>query len=825
MNKFQDSYTDSAREALRLAAEAAANSSDGAIGTEHLLLGILRESKGAAGVVLREAGASAEKYLSLMDELISHSSGEGKRRAARQMPYTPRAEGILLNAADEAAALEMQQVGTEHILLALLEDIDGVAARLLHTMEIDLGEVYRKLLDIADAPPERSRDLMQSVRGAGEAPGASGAGSYLDKYASDLTEQAREGHLDPIVGRDAQMQRLMQILSRRTKNNPCLIGEPGVGNTAIVEGLAERIVRGEVPPVLANKRLLSLDMAGMVAGTKFRGEFEERMKLVLQEVMSSGDVLLFIDEIHTMVGAGGAEGSLDASNIMKPFLSRGQIQLIGATTVAEYRKYIEKDAALERRFQPVMVEEPSREETVEILRGLRPSFEKHHGVEVSDEALETAVSLAERYINDRFLPDKAIDLLDESCARTQLSALRTLEGSQEETLKIRALEGELEEAIAGDDLERAKELRAELSRMKEKKDKESKRRLRRQESHRPGVKTEDIAQTIALWTGIPADKVAEAEGKRLLALDKLLHKRVIGQEEAVSAVAKAIRRGRAGLKDPKRPIGSFLFLGPTGVGKTELSKALSEAVFGSEQAMIRVDMSEYMEKHSVSKLVGSPPGYVGYEEGGQLSEKVRRHPYSVILFDEIEKAHPDVFNILLQVLDEGHITDSQGRKVDFKNTILIMTSNAGAAATQNPKRLGFGQVDQAKADYDKMKSGVMEAIRQIFKPEFLNRIDDILVFHSLGKEEIRKITALLFKDLEGRCREQMNITLKIRQSAMDEIAKAGFDEKYGARPLKRAIQTKVEDPLSEQILGGSVKAGDTVKVSFGKDGTFRFKVD
>ncbi len=798
-------YTPSAKEALRLARVAARGANHPYIGTEHLLLGLIREQGGAAGSVLREFHADDAKIEALIEDLVAGGS------AQKAEDYSPRAAGILRNAEDEAEGLGMEQIGTEHILLALLQDVDCVAAKLLHTMEIDLPGMYRRLLDIADAPPERSRDLSKNVRLAGE--NLQGHTDNLEQYGTDLTMKAREGKMDPIIGREQETERLLQILSRRTKNNPCLIGEPGVGKTAIVEGLAQRIARGQVPASLREKRVIALDMAGMVAGTKYRGEFEERMKNVLEEVTRSREILLFVDEIHTIIGAGGAEGSLDASNMMKPFLSRGQIQLIGATTVAEYHKYIEKDAALERRFQPILVEEASEAETVQILKGLRPAYEKHHQVKISDQALEEAVYLAKRYINDRYLPDKAIDLMDESCARRQLQTMVSgdIAALEEEE---KALNEKLLTALGSGEMEEAKALHAQLGKIRDKVAAAQKKAARKLDGQHLEVTTEDMAKTVSIWTGIPVAKVAVSEGKRLMALEEELHKRVVGQSEAVSAVAKAVKRGRAGLKDPKRPIGSFLFLGPTGVGKTELSKALAEAVFGSEQSMIRVDMSEYMEKHSVSKLVGSPPGYVGYEEGGQLSEKVRRHPYSVILFDEIEKAHPDVFNILLQILDEGHVTDSQGRKVDFRNTILVMTSNAGAGAIQSPKRLGFGQKDDAKADYEKMKGGVMEEVRRLFRPEFLNRIDDIIVFHALQKEEIRQIVDLLLAELVKRCKTQMGITLKVRSRVGDEIAKVGYDEKYGARPLRRAIQSRVEDMLAEEILSGRVQAGDTVTAAF-----------
>ena len=800
-------YTDSAKEALLLARAAARKQHHSYIGTEHILIGLIKEPDGTAGTVLKEAGVSEERTMELINQMIDT---QGQIALADKEGYTPRAEGVLRNAAEESASLGMHLIGTEHILLALLEDVDCVATRLLHTMDINLRMVYKTLLDLADAPEDRPRDLMKNIRTAGEEQYA--VTSTLDQFSTDLTQKAREGRIDPIIGRESQTERILQVLSRRTKNNPCLIGEPGVGKTAIVEGLAQRIVNGMVPDVLKNKRLITLDMASMVAGSKYRGEFEERMKRVLGEVVGSTQILLFIDELHTIIGAGGAEGSLDASNIMKPFLSRGEIQVIGATTINEYRKYVEKDPALERRFQPIMVEEPSEEETVQILEGLRPAYEAHHRVSISDGALKAATALSRRYINDRFLPDKAIDLMDEACARRRLNADKYSRQLKELTEQERALSGRMEDSLKEGDLEQARQLHEELKTVKKAVEAEQRKHYRRKGPSALEVTEADIAETVANWTGIPAARVAQSEGKRLLHLEQELHKRVIGQEEAVAAVARAIKRGRAGLKDPRRPIGSFLFLGPTGVGKTELSKALAETVFGSEQSMIRVDMSEYMEKHSVSKLVGSPPGYVGYEEGGQLSEQVRRHPYSVILFDEIEKAHPDVFNILLQVLDEGHITDSQGRKVDFKNTILIMTSNAGAAATMNPKRLGFGSAaDSAKADYEKMKEGIMEEIRRIFKPEFLNRIDDIMVFHSLTKENIADIVTLLLKELSGRCKEQMNLTLRCTRALRDLIAQEGYDEKYGARPLKRAIQTKVEDALSEEILAGRVREKDVVK--------------
>lgn len=809
---MQEQFTDSGWQALKLAKQISISCRHGYIGSEHLLLGLLKEPKGTAGVVLRECQVEEEKLRKLIDQLIAD---EGGVVVADREEYTPRAQGILENAVWNARLFGSEQAGTEHILLALLKDVECVATRLLHTMGINLQNMYQKILDIMGVSDERYRDLMKNIHTAGENP--AGGTASLDQYSRDLTDMAREGRIDPIVGRETEILRIIQILSRRTKNNPCLIGEPGVGKTAIVEGLAQRIVSGDVPLPLQNKRVVSLDMASMVAGSKYRGEFEERMKRVLSEVMENKEVLLFIDELHTIIGAGGAEGALDASNIMKPFLSRGEIQVIGATTVDEYRKHIEKDPALERRFQPILVEEPSEEETVKILQGLRPAYEKHHGVAISQAALEAAVKLSERYINDRFLPDKAIDLIDEASAKRQLGLYHLPAKVLELEREIRENQAEMERLVKAGDFAKAKELHGLLKEQKKKYDRQREQAKKRLRDREMEVTEEDVAAVVAAWTKIPVQKVAQGEGRRLLNLEKELHKRVIGQEEAVTAVAKAIKRGRAGLKDPRRPIGSFLFLGPTGVGKTELSKAVAETVFGSEQSMIRVDMSEYMEKHSVSKLVGSPPGYVGYEEGGQLSEKVRKHPYSVILFDEIEKAHPDVFNILLQVLDEGHITDSQGRKVDFKNTILIMTSNAGAQSILSPKRLGFGAVSDEKKNYESMKGSVMEEVRRLFKPEFLNRIDDIIVFHSLNQEHIREIVTLLFGELQKRCKEQMEITLHVRTSVRDHIAKSGFDEKYGARPLKRAIQNQVEDALAAELLSGRVKAGDEVTVTLVKD--------
>ena len=677
------------------------------------------------------------------------------------------------------------------------------------------------VLECLGLEESRYKEYMRTVK-SNQAAGQQGV-TMLEQFSRNLTQQAAEGRLDPVVGREAEIERIIQILSRRTKNNPCLIGEPGVGKTAIVEGLAQRIVADTVPDSIRGKKLYTLDMAAMVAGSKYRGEFEERIKRVIQEVSERSDVLLFIDELHTIIGAGGAEGAMDASNILKPALSRGEIQLIGATTIGEYRKYIEKDPALERRFKSVVVEEPKPEETVEILKGLRKAYENHHKVTITDEAIEAAVTYATRYINDRFLPDKAIDLIDEAASRRQLKRAETADGLGVLQEKMEELSEKKENAIILGEWEEASRYNQEQNKLMKKLEETKRRHDQKAEKKRPEIGENEIAEIVSMWTKIPVQKLEEKESHRLLKLEQTLHQRVIGQDEAVTAVAKAIKRGRVGLKDPKRPIGSFLFLGPTGVGKTELSKVLADVVFGSEQAMIRVDMSEYMEKHSVSKLVGSPPGYVGYEEGGQLSEKVRRNPYSVILFDEIEKAHPDVFNILLQVLDDGHITDAQGRKVDFKNTILIMTSNAGAAAIQEPKKLGFLAGEDEKQNYQRMKGNVMEEVKRVFKPEFLNRIDEIIVFHSLNKEEIAKIVALLLKEFEKRCKDQMDIELHVRDSVKKHIAETGYDAKYGARPLKRAIQTQMEDALAEEILEGRIKRGDKVAVGYVND-KMRFTV-
>ena len=803
-------YTNQAKTAVKYAEKTARRYKHSYIGTEHLLAGLLHEEEGTAGMVLRDMGISEERLMEMIRKLIAPE--ESNVLTADRAGYTPRATRMLEGAVEEADDLRSEKIGTEHLLLAMLREVDCMGTRLLHTMGVNIRKLQNEVLAAMGEEVANPRD-NGNARSRNEA--ATGTPT-LDQYSRDLTEMARQGVMDPVVGREDEIGRVIQILSRRTKNNPCLIGEPGVGKTAVVEGLAQRITQGLVPEKMKNRRLVVLDLSGMVAGSKYRGEFEERIKKVIAEVMEHPGILLFIDELHTIIGAGGAEGALDASNILKPSLSRGEIQIIGATTIEEYRKHIEKDAALERRFQPVTVEEPTQEQAVEILKGLRPYYEKHHGVTITDEALEAAVKMSIRYIADRHLPDKAIDLMDEASSRVQLTGITVPPQLKEVEQNLHALAEKKEEAIREGDFSRARELQEGQKELEESYEKLKKRQEQRYKNKKMQVTEENIAQILSSWTKIPVQKLAQKESKRLASLEKELHKRVIGQEEAVEAVAKAIKRGRVGLKDPARPIGSFLFLGPTGVGKTELSKALAETVFGSEQAMFRVDMSEYMEKHSVSKLIGSPPGYVGYEEGGQLSEKIRRNPYSVILFDEIEKAHPDVFNILLQVLDDGHITDAQGRKVDFKQTCIIMTSNAGAQSIVEPKRLGFSQGEDKKKDYEDMKRGVMEEVRRIFKPEFLNRVDEILVFHMLDKQEIRQIVNILVKKLEKRCKEQLDIELVVRNSVKDYLAENGFDSKYGARPLKRAIQNKLEDRMAEEILDGKIHRGDRVIVSVSK---------
>lgn len=801
---MENRYTKQAREALDAAEVYAKELKHPYIGTEHLLMGLRTSISGVAAQVLEMNGLREEDVRKVVGELVSRVGDEPFSGRPKE---SPRLKFILEEGRKMAERFRMSEVGTEHLLLAIVRDTDCVAARILITLNINLQKIMQDCLTTIGENPKALSD-----RGDG-----TGKGSVLEQFCTDLNALAEDGKLDPVVGREEEMQRLMQILSRRTKNNPCMVGEPGVGKTAIIEGIAQRIAKEAVPEKMRDKRIFSLDLAALIAGSKYRGEFEERMKRLVGEVRAAGNIILFLDEIHTVVGAGGAEGAMDASNILKPSLARGEIQLIGATTITEYRKYIGKDAALERRFQPVMVEEPSKEETIRILEGIRGKYEVHHRIEISQEAIRAAVMLSDRYISDRFLPDKAIDVLDEACSKAALRGYKMPEQIEDLEQIIGELNQELEDAIKERNMEKAALLAADKNQINEKLKRAKARRERQQQKLRIALTEGDIADVVSEWTRIPVQRLAQSETERLKKLEATLHKRVIGQEDAVSAVARAVKRGRVGLKDPSRPVGSFLFLGPTGVGKTELSKALAEALFGNDESMIRIDMSEYMEKHSVSKLIGSPPGYVGHEDGGQLSEKVRRHPYSVVLFDEIEKAHPDVFNILLQVLDDGHITDSQGRKVDFRNTVIIMTSNAGAQSIVDAKRLGFNTVQDEKEDYKKMQSNVMDEVKRIFRPEFLNRIDEIIVFHALTESELEKIVGLLCQDLIQRAKEQLDITLKIKSAAKKLIAEAGTDRKYGARPLKRALQTKLEDPLTEAILNGEIKRSDLVETGVSKN--------
>ena len=799
-------YTEPAKEVLKKAEKIARELDHPYVGTEHLLLAFMRVCTGVAGQILSANGVEEANLYKIVDELISPV---GEVTFQEKPKRSPRLEYTLEESKEEAIRFQSEAIGTEHMLLAILREPDSVATRILLTLNVNIQKIMQDTLEVLGVDIKEYQEELQEAYQRKD--------GILDQYGTDLTMQAEEGKLDPVIGTKAEIHRLMQVLGRRTKNNPCLIGEPGVGKTAIVEGIAERIVSGLVPDSVQGKRVVSLDLSGIVAGSKYRGEFEERIKKVIQEVTKAGNVLLFIDELHTIIGAGGAEGAIDASNILKPALARGEIQIMGATTITEYRKYVEKDAALERRFQPVTVEEPGEEQTVAILKGLRGKYEAHHHVKITDEAVEAAVRLSARYINDRFLPDKAIDLMDEAAARVRFGVSNHTEKLAELRNQITEKELQLEDALSNSDIALAKQCKEEKEALEAELEKQTKKAQREIRRKNLSVTEDDVADVVSGWTKIPVKKLAEGEAARLKKLDATLHKRVVGQEEAVTAVAKAVRRGRVGLKDPRRPIGSFLFLGPTGVGKTEISKALAEAVFGNEQAMIRVDMSEYMEKHSVSKMIGSPPGYVGHEDGGQLSEKVRRNPYSVILFDEIEKAHPDVFNILLQVLDDGHITDSQGRKVDFKNTIIIMTSNAGAQSIVEPKKLGFASSDDEKQNYERMKNSVMEEVRRIFKPEFLNRIDETIVFRSLNKNDMKQIVTLMLKDLTDRCKSQMDITLHVRDSVKNYIVEKAYEPKYGARPLRRKIQNEIENQLAEEILDGKVKKGDEVIVTTKKN--------
>lgn len=798
-------YTDKAKKALNYANRLSRSSGCNYVGTEHILAGLLKEGTGVAAEVLTANNVELEALLKLIDELVA--AGDEVTVADRD-GYSPRTQMVLDRAREMADRFDSERIGTEHLLLAIIKEGDCAASRLLNTMGANPQKLFVDILAAMGENPAQYREEIQ--RGRNEEATLT---PTLDQYSRDLTAMARAGRLDPVIGRGKETERVIQILCRRGKNNPCLIGEPGVGKTAIVEGIAQSLVNGNVPDIVADKRLVSLDMSGLVAKSKYRGEFEDRIKKVINEVETAGNVLLFIDELHTIIGAGGAEGALDASNILKPALARGDVQVIGATTIEEYRKYIEKDAALERRFQPVQVEEPTEEESIEILKGLRKLYEKHHHVQITDEGVEASVRLSARYVNDRFLPDKAIDLMDEAAAKARLGMMHGSDEMMQLNREIHQTELDMEHALQEGDIEKArtwKETRENLQASREKLEKKNRRVSKNKV---PVVGENEIADVVAGWTKIPVSRLTESEASRLQKLEETLHKRVIGQEEAVSAVSKAVRRGRVGLKDPKRPIGSFLFLGPTGVGKTEVSKALAEAVFGNEESMIRVDMSEYMEKHSVSKMIGSPPGYVGHEDGGQLSEKVRRNPFSVILFDEIEKAHPDVFNILLQVLDDGHITDSQGRKVDFKNTIIIMTSNAGAQSIIEPKKLGFGAKEDEKQDHERMKASVMEEVKRIFKPEFLNRIDETIVFRALNKDDMKKIIGIMVRDLQKRCKEQLQIDLVVREAAKESIVEKAYDRKYGARPLRRKLQDEVEDRLADALIRGEIHTGDRVIVT------------
>ena len=806
---MESGFTKKAETALQNATEAAFELGHGSVGSEHILIGLLRTEECIANAVLVNNGVEESKVVELIKELIVPEKNVGLKEPDS---YTPRAARILENARKEAKRFKSGLIGTEHIFIGMLKEQDCVATRLLGTIGVKIQKAY---IDTVVAMGEDSNNYKDEV--SFNRKNKKSQTPTLDQYSRDLTALAEEGKLDPVIGRESEIQRVIQIGSRRTKNNPCLVGEPGVGKTAVVEGIAIKIAEGNVPDTIRGKRLLTLDLSGMVAGSKYRGEFEERIKKVIKEVRAAGNVILFIDELHTIIGAGGAEGAIVASNILKPSLARGEVQIIGATTIDEYRKYIEKDAALERRFQPVNVDEPSEDEAYEILKGLKETYETHHGVTITDGALRSAVKLSKRYINDRFLPDKAIDLIDEASSKVRLGAFIKPEEISKTEAEIEKLEADKEEAIKAEAYEKAGEIKKKQLKKYEKLEKLNTKWQNEKNNRNLVVDEDSIALVVSDWTKIPVNKLSIGESERLMKLEETLHERVVGQDEAVTSIARAIRRGRVGLKDPKRPIGSFLFLGPTGVGKTELSKTLADAMFGNENSLIRVDMSEYMEKHSVSKMIGSPPGYVGYEEGGQLSEKVRRNPYSVILFDEIEKAHPDVFNVLLQILDDGVVTDSSGRKVDFKNTIIIMTSNAGAENIVSPKNLGFNTSKDPEQDYKNMKNKVMDEVKRIFKPEFLNRIDEMIVFHMLTKENVARIVDIMMNSINKRIKEQLNITIELSDAAKSYIVDAGYDEKYGARPLKRALQQKVEDELAEQILEGRIKSSDVVYVDKKED--------
>lgn len=813
---MQGKFTNKAQEVLKRAQEAALKLGNKYVGTEHILLGLTLVSDSVAAKALESQGVT---YHQVMDKIQSMTGGT----SAYYIPadFTPRAKRVVESSVQEAFRMGTGYVGTEHILIALIRENDNIAVRIMVSLDLNLQRLYDDIMNML-GEGEDQNGSARGMNSQGEKQEKS-ATETLDKFSRDMTALAKKNKFDPIVGRDKEIERIVQILSRRTKNNPCLVGDPGVGKTAIVEGLAQKIAEGNVPDTLKNKRIVGLDLSAMVAGSKYRGEFEERMKKAMDEVKADGNIILFVDEIHTIIGAGAAEGAIDASNILKPALSRGEIQLIGATTLEEYRKHIEKHAAFERRFQPVKVEEPDEQAAVAMLKALRDKYEMHHKVTISDDAIEAAVKLSARYVSDRFLPDKAIDLIDEAASRLRLKTFSAPDNVAEMEEKLAEMEKEKEAAIKTEEFEKAAEIKRAQDALRAQWKEAKKEWENNHENQAQVVTREEVAEVVSVWTGVPLQSLQEEESQRLLHLEDTLHQRVIGQSEAVKALAKAIRRGRVGLKDPNRPIGSFLFLGPTGVGKTELSKALAEALFGDEDAMIRIDMSEYMEKHSVSRMVGSPPGYVGYEEGGQLSEKVRRNPYSVVLFDEIEKASPDVFNVLLQVLDDGHITDGQGRKVDFKNTVIIMTSNAGARSIVEPKRVGFTSMETEEQSYQNMKKNVMEEVRHIFKPEFLNRIDDMIVFHSLTQEDILEIVKLMTRTVSKRIKENMDITVTFTDKALEKIAEEGYDKAFGARPLRRAIQSRIEDAFAEEYLMGNFKAGDKVSVGVKTNG-FLFRV-
>lgn len=817
---MEERYTPSAKQVLVLAQQQANYFKHQAIGTEHLLLALTMEKNGVAAKVLQSFVVTEVDVREEIEHIVGYGNLQ-RRGADTYLPYSPRTRYVLERAREHAKLFNVEKVGTEHILLALLEDDKTISSRILAALNIDLRKVknitYRTMgVDATTANRTRKKLALSEKKQDNGTP-------TLDELARDLTEMVRKDQIDPVVGRDNEIKRVVQILSRRTKNNPVLLGEPGVGKTAVAEGFSQKIVNDEVPDNLKNKRVMMLDMGSLVAGTKYRGEFEDRLKKIIEEIREDGNVILFIDEMHTLIGAGGAEGAIDASNILKPALARGEVQVIGATTLNEYQKYVEADAALERRFASVTINEPTPEVALTILKGLRPKYEKHHQLQITDEALESAVKLSKRYIASRFLPDKAIDLMDEAAARVKINNAQKVDKVSAIKKKLSELSQEKTEVLLKEDFEKAAEIRNEELKIQEKLEKQIQRDKDEEDSnnYRVKVTAEDIAEVVSEWTGVPVTQINRSEGDRLIRLEKILHNRVIGQDEAVKAVSKAIRRARSGLKDPTRPIGSFMFLGPTGVGKTELAKALAEAMFGSEDSMIRIDMSEYMEKYTTSRLIGSPPGYVGYDEGGQLTEKVRNNPYSVVLLDEVEKAHNDVFNILLQVLDDGFLTDSKGRKVDFRNTIIIMTSNLGATALRDEKSVGFGAKDVSD-DYEAMAAKVRETLKKTFRPEFLNRLDETVVFHSLNKEEIHQIVKLMAKNIIDRIKEQ-NINLKITPAAIDIVAEAGFDAEYGARPIRRVLQDKIEDLLSEELLAGNIETGATVTIG-AKKGEITIKV-